>query len=811
VGTDGTNMKALCSLVSFAIIACAQSPTISPGSIQNAASSISELIAAGEIVVLYGTAMGPSQLTQFQVGSSGVVSTKLAGTQILFNGVPAPIIYTSATQVAAIVPYEITAATAFVEASYQGLISTPTLVALAATAPGTFTSNATGSGLAAAVNQDGSINGPAHPAPAGSYISIFATGEGQTSPTGQDGKLANVPLPRPILPVSATVGGYGANVQYAGGAPGEVAGVMQVNIQIPAGVPLENPAPVVLTVGGSVSNTVTIAVQGASVLSGFAITSLSNASPIPLTPLAIGTSGFNLGAPAQVQFSDDAGFSVTEQPIRVGSDGTIIAAVPIYVHPTNQGTSSGTVSVVLSQGNQSTAPQRINIQSFPTVADYNAQPGDISSAVLVFDAMLLARRINELQAFQSAPGNTVDTSTAQATLTTLLNAVVQARGDIDRVSANPSVVINAGTLPNGRTIQFDQNSLDIMDRVNGVFLTQTLATLGVPALTPQQKAAHQLRRFVPHAQTSQLNDLLDLMKAETGVNNLVKAAIGAGNAKDWIDSVEAAATALSVYLDQLPNSATNDALGAAGAIVSDARTVGDVFGDLSAYVYGEYTGDSSLALTAVQAMSASRADLYSAGTDLIIATGQLEGLTVSSTIANLVKSYYDLGDTMQEQADSDTVNIAQEFASSPNGVQGIAYVTGQVTPPNNASASGQYEVQISSNGISFNTLSDPSGDYQVFINVNIPNFESPTATINILDPVTHALLGSKTLDLSSSSESCSQTQQALELTVDELSDCDYCALFGIGCDNTSQCYADIEFAITGELQNMGRYCTIAVP
>jgi len=76
-----------------------------------------------------------------------------------------------------------------------------------------------------------------------------------------DGKLATAPLPSPILPVNVTVADQPATVQYAGAAPGEVAGVMQVNIQIPAGTPSGN-VPVALTIGTAASQSgVTIAVS----------------------------------------------------------------------------------------------------------------------------------------------------------------------------------------------------------------------------------------------------------------------------------------------------------------------------------------------------------------------------------------------------------------------------------------------------------------------------------------------------------------------------------------------------------------------
>jgi uncharacterized protein (TIGR03437 family) len=172
-------------------------------------------------------------------------------------------IYTWATQVAAIVPYGVTGATAQVTVTYQGQTSAAASVSVASSAPGVFSLDSTGLGQAAAINQDGvTVNGAATPAKVGDYISLYATGEGQTTPAGVDGKPASAPYPKPNLPVTVTVGGQNAPVQYAGGAPGMVAGLMQVNVQIPAGIQAGNAVPVVLRVGDAYSQSgVTIAIR----------------------------------------------------------------------------------------------------------------------------------------------------------------------------------------------------------------------------------------------------------------------------------------------------------------------------------------------------------------------------------------------------------------------------------------------------------------------------------------------------------------------------------------------------------------------
>jgi uncharacterized protein (TIGR03437 family) len=113
----------------------------------------------------------------------------------------------------------------------------------------------------AILNQDNSVNGSGNPADVGSYIAIYATGEGQTSPGGVDGKIASSIYPKPVADVSVTIGGVQATVAYAGAVPGGVAGALQVNVQIPAGVASGSAVPVVLTIGGVASPVVYMAVR----------------------------------------------------------------------------------------------------------------------------------------------------------------------------------------------------------------------------------------------------------------------------------------------------------------------------------------------------------------------------------------------------------------------------------------------------------------------------------------------------------------------------------------------------------------------
>ena len=222
------------------------------GSVRDAASQSVAPISPGKIVVIYGVGMGPQQLVLNQP-QSGVFPNKLAGTQVFFDGVPAPLVYTSATQVAVAAPYAISGAATAVTVQYNGQTSSLYSLPIAASSPGIFSTNGTGAGQAAAVNPDGTGNDAAHPAKIGDFLSLYVTGEGQTTPSGSDGKVVGLtaPFPKPLLPVTVQIGGVSANVSYAGAAPGQIAGLMQVVVQIPASVQPGGYVSVQVSVGGN--------------------------------------------------------------------------------------------------------------------------------------------------------------------------------------------------------------------------------------------------------------------------------------------------------------------------------------------------------------------------------------------------------------------------------------------------------------------------------------------------------------------------------------------------------------------------------
>lgn len=224
----------------------------------NAASGAAGPVAPGEIVLVGGFTIGPSPRVANAVPATGALGTTAGATTVMFDTHPAPILYASASTVAVIVPYELSGGTTSnVSLSFVNTFNSDTPAAfpvqLAASAPGLFTADTSGSGNVAAINQDGTANSATNAAARGSVVLLFATGEGVTDPAVSDGAITTGRIvPGPLLPVSLTIGGQPARVLSSLEAPGTVAGVMQVEAIVPSGI-TAGPAAVVLTVGTATS------------------------------------------------------------------------------------------------------------------------------------------------------------------------------------------------------------------------------------------------------------------------------------------------------------------------------------------------------------------------------------------------------------------------------------------------------------------------------------------------------------------------------------------------------------------------------
>jgi len=217
-----------------------------PFEIVNSASYLPGAVAPGELVTLFGPGVGPSQSAAYPFDGSASVATTLGGIRVLFDGTPAPLLYVGPNQVNAIIPYDTASKSQTrVVIEKNGVAGPAQTIQLAkvsfgftTVAPGVFSVTGSGAGQAAAFNNsDGTLNGPAHPASAGSSVGIYVTGLGVTDKAVPDGAITDPSLlPMNVGTVEVFVGGKSARVLYAGAAPYLPAGISQVNFLIPDGV-----------------------------------------------------------------------------------------------------------------------------------------------------------------------------------------------------------------------------------------------------------------------------------------------------------------------------------------------------------------------------------------------------------------------------------------------------------------------------------------------------------------------------------------------------------------------------------------------
>ncbi len=210
-------------------------------------------ISPGSLATIAGSNLATS------TGTDGTLPllTTFAETTVTVNGKAAPILYASPSQINFQVPWETTPGNATVTVTVDGTTSSSVTVPVTAAAPGIFFN---ASGTAIAQNHDYSLNTSANPAHAGSYLIAYLTGSGPVSPSLADGAATpSTGLVQPTTtPISVTIGGVPATVIGAALAPGFVS-LFQLNIAVPSGLAAGS-YPMVVTVGGQVSNSATVSI-----------------------------------------------------------------------------------------------------------------------------------------------------------------------------------------------------------------------------------------------------------------------------------------------------------------------------------------------------------------------------------------------------------------------------------------------------------------------------------------------------------------------------------------------------------------------
>jgi uncharacterized protein (TIGR03437 family) len=220
-------------------------------------------LAPGSYITIYGKNLN---LGSF-IAPSLPLQTQLGGTQAILAGKPLPLNYAGSGQINALVPFD-TPVNSVQQLIVQqsGQISVPEPVVLSSTQPAIFTQDLSGGGPGVIVGfkADGSAGNflidHSHLVSAGDTLVIYCTGLGPVDqPVAAGDAGPSSPLARTVNPVTATIGGADAAVQFAGLAP--TLTVYQVNVVIPPGVAPGSDVPIVLYQPGQQSVPVTIALQ----------------------------------------------------------------------------------------------------------------------------------------------------------------------------------------------------------------------------------------------------------------------------------------------------------------------------------------------------------------------------------------------------------------------------------------------------------------------------------------------------------------------------------------------------------------------
>lgn len=232
----------------------------------NAASFRTGNTAAGAIVSGFSAGMAAASLT---TATSVPLPTTLGDTTVRVASTDAPLFFVSQTQVNFQVPTGLSGRQTVQVQRNRVAVATGE-INIGTASPALFTLTQTGSGPAAALNQDNTLVSTdgcianAKPAAPGSAVQLFGTGQGALSPPVSAGQPAPVspPSTTPTMP-TVTLGGQAVTVEFSGAAPNLV-GAWQINIRIPSSPPSGAAVPLVVTMLGQTSPaTATLAVNTA--------------------------------------------------------------------------------------------------------------------------------------------------------------------------------------------------------------------------------------------------------------------------------------------------------------------------------------------------------------------------------------------------------------------------------------------------------------------------------------------------------------------------------------------------------------------
>ena len=252
VATIAVTLQGLISNMLSLIITPPLPATTTAGVVNTA--SLLPLIAPGSLISIYGVNLAAGDAT----ASSAPLPNALNGTSVTINGILAPLLFVSSTQINAQSPFETKVGTAILLIQAGSMTSAPVTFEVVDTAPGVLTT--AGSSHAMAQNDpDGALNSPDNPAQPGQSVAVYLTGQGLLdNPVANGAAPPASPVSAPLAPIQVQVGGQDAAISFAGLASGFV-GLLRIDIVIPDMAAGEQPLEV--SIGGVSANSTVLSVS----------------------------------------------------------------------------------------------------------------------------------------------------------------------------------------------------------------------------------------------------------------------------------------------------------------------------------------------------------------------------------------------------------------------------------------------------------------------------------------------------------------------------------------------------------------------
>jgi len=481
-----------------------------------------------------------------------------------------------------------------------------------------------------------------------------------------------------------------------------------------------------LTMNSNKSATATFNTLASSELT---VISVSSKSPAPLTPLHLVANGLNPNTVLSIRFANSSGYSVTESPISVASSGEISVAVPLYADPNSGQITPGTVSMILIQGSRSSSPVALAIQDLPSLSTFGTQPGQITHAFLIYEAMLQARRINELQAIQPLV-NDVNTSNAQDTLINLQRAATMTRFDVDKIALQPLQSVDwLGGL------HFDAAQLDLVDRILGVYITQQFGSPSVGAFG---------QRLAPMSVSSVLSNML----SHSGMGVLVDYSRGTANGKE----VARAAGDGIVGLLNESGGRPKAIVGLLTGFDHIATAVDSMLNSISPIAECLAHGCDN-AQQLIDDMQNSSYDFVSSYAQTIAHVPEVLMLEAeAATASNIAESLDGFLKTVKLLGDANKAHAIDASLASSNALKSLGHMTGNVKITNalgtRASQTTLNLCCMTSSGLDISDLADPAGNYDMWVPAGVAGTDYRRMTLSAVDDLSGHVLVSATADLS---------------------------------------------------------------